>query len=81
LRSQFDTQERLKEINTPILIVHCRRDPVLPFQFGQEVYSAARPPKTFLEINSQCHEEASVIAPDNYRVALRGFLGEIDKNK
>jgi uncharacterized protein len=81
LRSQFDTEERLKEINAPILIVHCKQDPVLPFEFGREVYNAARPPKTFLEINSQCHEEASVVAPDNYRAALRGFLGSLDKGK
>ena len=81
VHSQFDSMGRLKEINAPILIVHCRQDPVLPFQFGQEVYNAARPPKDFLEINGQCHEEASVIRPDNYRVALHGFLSSIERRK
>jgi hypothetical protein len=81
VHSQFDTKERLKEINAPILIVHCKRDPVLPFQFGREVYNAARGPKDFLEISSQCHEEASVIAPDNYRLALHGFLNNIERRK
>jgi uncharacterized protein len=81
VRRQFDTEKRLKEINVPILIVHCKQDPILPLQFGQAVYSAARPPKTFLEINSECHEEASVVAPDNYRAALRGFLGSLGKEK
>jgi fermentation-respiration switch protein FrsA (DUF1100 family) len=79
VRSQFDTEERLKEINAPILIVHCKQDPVLPFQFGQEVYNEARPPKDFLEINGYCHEEASVIAPTKYQVALREFLINIEK--
>jgi fermentation-respiration switch protein FrsA (DUF1100 family) len=81
LHSQFDTEQRLKAINVPVFIVHCNQDPVLPFQFGQEVYNATRSPKTFLEINGQCHEEASIIAPDNYRVALRGFLSEIQRRK
>jgi fermentation-respiration switch protein FrsA (DUF1100 family) len=81
LHSQFDTKERLKRINAPILIVHCKQDPVLPFQFGLEVYNAARGPKDFLEINGQCHEEASVIAPENYRAALRAFLGNIQRKK
>jgi fermentation-respiration switch protein FrsA (DUF1100 family) len=81
LHSQFDTEERLKEINAPVLIVHCKQDPVLPFQFGQEVYGAARPPKDFLEISGQCHEEASVVAPESYRVALHGFLSEIERRK
>jgi uncharacterized protein len=79
VRSHFDTEGRLKEINAPVLIVHCKHDPVLPFQFGQEVYNGARSPKTFLEINSGCHEEASAVAPDNYRVALHGFLSEIER--
>jgi fermentation-respiration switch protein FrsA (DUF1100 family) len=81
VRSHFDTEARLKEINAPILIVHCKQDPVLPFPFGQEVYNAARPPKDFVEISGQCHEEASVIAPDSYRVALHGFLSEVERRK
>jgi hypothetical protein len=75
--SQFDTQARLKKINAPILIVHCTQDPVIPFHFGQEVYDAARPPKTFLSINGYCHEEASVIAPAEYHAALIKFLSSI----
>jgi fermentation-respiration switch protein FrsA (DUF1100 family) len=72
--SQFDTQAQLKQINAPILVVHCNQDPVLPFKLGQEVFEGSKPPKTFLEINGYCHEEASVIAPDKYRRALQNFL-------
>ena len=78
VRSHFDTEARLKEIKAPIFIVHCKQDPVLPFRFGEEVYRAAREPRRFLEINSYCHEDASVIAPDQYRAALREFLGSVD---
>lgn len=78
VHSQFDTQARLAQINAPVLIVHCRQDPVIPFQFGQEVYNAARPPKDFLPIDGQCHEEASLIAPAQYRVALQKFLNSLD---
>src|SRR6202030_718155 len=51
---QFNTQAWLKEIHAPILIVHCSQDPVIPFQFGQEVYAAALPPKSFLQISCSC---------------------------
>lgn len=74
VHSQFDTQARLKQISAPVLIVHCTQDPVLPFQFGQEVYNAARPPKDFLPINEMCHEEASLIASSQYRSALQQLL-------
>lgn len=74
VRSQFDTQSKLKQITVPILVVHCTQDPVLPCQFGQEVYDAARSPKHFLRINGDCHEESSLIAPGQYRSALQEFL-------
>jgi len=79
VRGQFDTQARLQEIRVPILIVHCRQDPVLPFELGQEVYATANEPKTFLEINGSCHEEASIIAPEKYRIALQNFLGGVGR--
>jgi uncharacterized protein len=78
VHSQFDTQARLQEISAPIFIVHCTQDPVMPFQFGQEVYNAARLPKDFLPINGSCHEESSLLAPTQYRSALQKFLGTID---
>jgi uncharacterized protein len=79
VRGQFDTQTRVQEIHAPIFIVHCREDPVLPFTLGQEVYAASNPPKTFLEIHSRCHEEASIIAPEKYRAALQNFLNSVGR--
>jgi fermentation-respiration switch protein FrsA (DUF1100 family) len=79
--SQFDTRARLKEIDVPLLIVHCRQDPVIPFELGREVFEAARNPKTLLEINNTCHEEASLVAPARYHAALQQFLSSIDQSK
>ena len=79
VRGQFDTQARLQETRVPILIVHCRQDPVLPFELGQEVYATANEPKTFLEINGSCHEEGSIIAPEKYRTTLQNFLGSVGR--
>ncbi len=77
VHGQLDTQAWLKEIRAPVLIVHCSQDPVIPFQFGQEVYDAALPPKHFLQINGYCHEESSVMAPTQYRTALQEFLTRV----
>ena len=74
---QLDTRSNLKKISAPVLIVHCTQDPVLPFQFGKEVYRVARPPKYFAQIEGYCHEEACLVAPDQYRAALRNFLATL----
>jgi len=79
VHSQFDTISKLKHITSPILVVHCTQDPVLTFQFGQEVYNAAPSPKRFLRIDGECHEESSLIAPERYRVALQEFLRSLDQ--
>jgi len=77
VHGQLDTQAWLKEIRAPVLIIHCSQDPVIPFEFGQEVYDAALPPKHFLQINAYCHEESSVIATTQYRTALQEFLTRV----
>jgi fermentation-respiration switch protein FrsA (DUF1100 family) len=77
--SQFDTISKLKQITAPIMVVQCTHDPVLPFQFGQEVYNAAPSPKRFLRIEGECHEESSLIAPVQYRSALEQFLASLDQ--
>lgn len=74
---QFDTRSRLKEIHAPVLVVHCSQDPVIPYQFGREVYEEALPPKNFLQVNGYCHEESSLIAPTQYRVTLQEFLNSL----
>jgi len=77
--SQFDSISKLKQITAPVMVVQCTHDPVLPFQFGQEVYEAAPSPKRFLRIEGECHEESSLIAPVQYRSALEQFLALLDQ--
>jgi fermentation-respiration switch protein FrsA (DUF1100 family) len=78
--SQLDTEKRIKQLDAPLLVVHCEQDPVIPLQFGQKVYEAAHPPKSFVLIKSSCHEESALIAPIEYRNALQTYLQSAEKN-
>lgn len=78
VHSQFNTVGQVREIRAPLLIIHCKQDPVIPFHFGQEVYNAAHSPKEFVPIYASCHEDAALFAPDSYRAALLRFLTQID---
>ncbi len=75
--SKFDTAAKLARIHVPILVIHCARDPVLPFALGQQVYRLAREPKFFLRVEGHCHEEASLVAPAEYRAQLVAFLNRL----
>ena len=73
-RSRFDAAGKLGRVHAPLFIVHCRHDPVIAFSFGDEVYRQAREPKSFWAVEGACHEEASRVAPEEYRARLVAFL-------
>lgn len=77
VRSKFDMAAKLAKVRAPILVVHCTRDPVLPFALGEEVYQLAPEPKSFLRVEGHCHEEASLVAPAEYRAQLLAFLSQL----
>lgn len=75
---QFTTEERMRTLKAPVMIVHCKHDPVLPFAFGERVFAAAPEPKMFVPIDATCHEEASLVAPTFYRAQLAEFLSSLN---
>jgi len=77
VRSKFDMAAKLAKVRAPILVVHCTRDPVLPFALGEEVYRLAPEPKSLLRVEGRCHEEASLVAPTEYRAQLVAFLNRL----
>lgn len=76
--SQFDTEARVRSLHVPVMIVHCKKDPVLPFAFGERVFAAAPNPKMFVPIDASCHEEASLVARARYRASLAQFLASLN---
>jgi fermentation-respiration switch protein FrsA (DUF1100 family) len=77
LKSKFETGKKLAQVRAPVLVVHCKDDPVIPFALGENVFRAANEPKSFLRVEGICHEEASLIAPEVYLAKLREFLAAI----
>ena len=81
IHSRFETSRNLEQASrkfaAPLLVIHCTRDPVIPFAFGKEVYDAAPEPKAFLAVSGQCHEEASLMDPEPVRRELMVFLGRV----
>ncbi|HED19749.1 MAG TPA: alpha/beta fold hydrolase [Gammaproteobacteria bacterium] len=48
----YDPVDYIGDISpVPLLLIHSKDDPVIPYAFGQELMQAARPPKTFLTTN------------------------------
>lgn len=79
-RTKLDAAAKLERVHTPLLVIHCARDPVIAFSFGEEVFRRAHEPKRLVRIEGACHEDASLVAPEEYLRALREFLNGLAKN-
>jgi fermentation-respiration switch protein FrsA (DUF1100 family) len=72
LSSRFDTLSKLGRVRAPILVIHDRRDPVIPFDLGQQVFDAISGPKQFIAVDAGFHEGAMLAADAR---SIRNFLG------
>lgn len=55
MRDQFLSRERIAKVHAPLLIIHGDRDSVVPFSQGQELFSLANQPKTFVRMEGSQH--------------------------
>jgi len=77
MSTKFETAAKLARVDAPLLVVHCKDDPVLAFALGENVYRQAKEPKSFFRVEGYCHEEASLVAPVEYWQQLRDFLEQV----
>jgi uncharacterized protein len=66
--------DSIKEVHIPLLFVHSPKDPVVPFDSGIDLYTAALEPKEFWEIPWDGHCSAFVNKDDRYRKKLVSYL-------
>jgi len=75
MRSDFNSARKLKDVRAPVLVAHCRQDPVIPFKLGEELYAAANQPNRFVAYAGDCHEPLYTADQRDYAARLRAFLG------
>jgi fermentation-respiration switch protein FrsA (DUF1100 family) len=74
LAARFNLAERLPLIGMPVLIIHGDRDQIIPFQFGEQVFAAALPPKEFYRVEGADHNNLYSIGGTTYFRRLRQFV-------
>ncbi len=74
LRSQFDSESKIRSIRIPVLVVHGSVDSIIPVALGKKLFDAANPPKEFFEIEGASHNDTHVIGGEPYFQKIRTFL-------
>lgn len=65
-RIHFDTRRAVSKLDVPVSVAHGRRDRVVPFRMGIEVYEAARRKGQLLVVESAGHNDVANIAGGDY---------------
>ena len=72
-RNHFDNLSRIAQAQAPVLIIHSRTDEIIPFDHGQQLFEAAPPNKTFLEIKGG-HNDGFFVTGPRYQEGIDAFL-------
>ncbi len=76
LKHQFDTLDKVRRINAPLLLLHSREDELFDMSHPERLLAAAQPPKRMVELRGG-HNDAFLVSVDVYRKALAAFLAEV----
>ncbi len=72
---QYRTLQYLTMVHCPVLILHSRKDEIIPFRHGEALYAAANEPKEFVEIHGS-HNQGFLESQPLYEAALDSFLSK-----
>jgi fermentation-respiration switch protein FrsA (DUF1100 family) len=72
-RFGYRTIDYVKDVRCPVLVIHSRDDEIVCFDFGLELYEAAKEPKEFVEISGS-HNDGFLICGEIYREAWTRWL-------
>jgi alpha-beta hydrolase superfamily lysophospholipase len=74
LTQRFDSMAKVAAVKSPILFVHGTSDRFVPAEMSERLYAAAPEPKRLLLVENGNHGNASAVAFEKYRAAVRDLL-------
>jgi fermentation-respiration switch protein FrsA (DUF1100 family) len=74
MSQRYDSIEKIRSVNVPVLLVHGTGDRYVPAKFSQALYEAAPDPKRLLLIENGGHNNAMWMGDSQYRGAFAEFF-------
>jgi len=75
-RLRYPAVDYAAQLQSPVLVVHSRDDEIIPFEMGQQIFSAVKQDKQFLELRGD-HNAGFWISREFYIPALKNFLDSV----
>ena len=64
----------MKNVRSPLLVIHGDRDELVPLDMGQQLFEAANEPKRFYNVTGASHNDTYIIGGDAYFDALESWI-------
>ena len=77
-RIHFDTRRTVTELDVPVSVAHGKRDRIVPFRMGIDVYQAAKRKGRLLVVETAGHNDVAEIAGEEYWQWMRNSLPAAD---
>lgn len=74
LSQKFDSIDKIGHIGMPLLVVHGLSDRFVPPRFSEQLFDAARQPKTLMLVPGATHNNSMSLAGKRYRQAIDSLL-------
>lgn len=72
---KYDSINKIKSVNCPLLVTHSSEDEIIPFKMGQMLFDEAKEPKQFVQIRGG-HNDREYLQDSSYREALLKMLSD-----
>ena len=76
LKSRFDSLAKIRDVRSPVLVLHGDRDDLIPIDVGRELFEAANGPKRFYTIEGAGHNDTYVVGGARYFDELKRFIDD-----
>ncbi len=75
---RFRNIDKIKKVHCPVLVMHGRKDGVIPFYMGERLFRAAPEPKWAVWAPNAGHNDFEWMARDQYLPAIHDFASRLD---
>jgi fermentation-respiration switch protein FrsA (DUF1100 family) len=74
---RYDTMEKIRRIQVPVLMIHGDRDDIVPISMGEELFQAAPLPRYWYPVEGADHNDLPFVGGAPYYRRLAKFAAEV----
>ncbi len=76
---KFENLKKIPNVKCPLLLIHGKKDELIPIWHGEKLFSAANEPKYFFQVEEGGHGTVAAFAGDVYFQTIVNFANGLSK--